>query len=322
MKNLVLPAHLENHKAFNRTFKKDRLTFGIIAPFKGYANSAFPDMQNHTELVQMADEGGISTLWVRDVPFYDPNFGDVGQVYDPISYLGYLSAITKNIALGSAGVISTLRNPALVAKEASSIDNLSNGRFILGMSSGDRQIEYPAFGYEYENRGERFRENWDIIKSLTSESFLKKDTVYSGKFSGKLDLIPKLKGGLPMITIGRARQDMSWIAKQSDAWIWYSLHAKRVKDVVGELRDLGDGQTWKPFGSSCFLELSTDKNAPAQLYNNVYLKAGRNSLIEYWKENEKAGLSHAIINLKPTTRDSREVMQELIKEVLPYFQAE
>ena len=77
-------------------------------------------------------------FWLRDVPFNVPSFGDAGQVFDPFVYLGYLAAGTKDIALGVSSIILPLRHPAHVAKAAASADQLSDGRLILGVASGDR----------------------------------------------------------------------------------------------------------------------------------------------------------------------------------------
>ena len=115
MNKLTLPEHLKNHKAFRRVFQPGKLTIGLIAPFKGYPDSPSPDMSDFAEMAKMADEGGVAALWIRDVPFYDPTFGDVGQIYDPFVTIGYLAAITKNITLGTAGIITPLRNPVHVA---------------------------------------------------------------------------------------------------------------------------------------------------------------------------------------------------------------
>jgi alkanesulfonate monooxygenase SsuD/methylene tetrahydromethanopterin reductase-like flavin-dependent oxidoreductase (luciferase family) len=71
-------------------FQPGKLTFGLIAPFKGYPEGPIPNMDDHRELAQMADEGGISALWLRDVPFYDPTFaGAESGAYDPMVDLGY-----------------------------------------------------------------------------------------------------------------------------------------------------------------------------------------------------------------------------------------
>lgn len=320
MTDLVLPPHLAQHRAFTRVFQPNKVSFGLIAPFKGYADSPIPDMSDHAELAKMADKGGISALWIRDVPFYDPNFGDVAQIYDPFVDLGYLAAITENITLGTAGIVSPLRNPVLTAKQATSVDQLSGGRFLLGMSSGDRPVEYPAFDCEFENRAERFREAWHMIRTLTENKFPKMTTEHHGSLSGQIDLVPKpIQGRLPMLTIGRARQDMSWFANQSDAWIWHGVDPKRSKSIVQEIEHLGDGRTWHPFGYANFLDLSENPDEPAHLYNNIFLRTGRKALMEFWEQQRLDGVAHITLNLKPTRRPTKEVLQELIEDVVPHF---
>ncbi|SQI33735.1 luciferase-type oxidoreductase, BA3436 family [Providencia alcalifaciens] len=65
-------------------------------------------------------------LGVRDVPFYDPNFGDAAQVFEPFSYLGYLAGITENILLGTAAIVLPLRQPWLVRKISSNTTNIKS----------------------------------------------------------------------------------------------------------------------------------------------------------------------------------------------------
>ena len=127
MTALKLPERLQNHRGFARTFQPGKLTLGLIAPFKGYPDSPVPEMDDFATVIKAADQSGIATLWVRDVPFYDPSFGDVAQIYDPSVTLGYLAALTQNVALGSAGYVSPLREPVLTAKEAASVEQISGG---------------------------------------------------------------------------------------------------------------------------------------------------------------------------------------------------
>jgi luciferase-type oxidoreductase len=97
-------------------------------------------------LARRAEELGFAALWFRDVPLRDPNFGDIGQVYDPWVYLGWIAAQTRTIALATGSIVLPLRHPLHTAKAAASIDQLTRGRFVLGVASGDRPIEFPAFG--------------------------------------------------------------------------------------------------------------------------------------------------------------------------------
>ncbi|WP_408733618.1 LLM class flavin-dependent oxidoreductase [Neptunitalea lumnitzerae] len=108
-------------------------------------------MSNHAAIVKKADEVGIDMMWLRDVPFYDPNFGDTGQLYDPMVYAGWLAAQTTNIAIGTAGIVLPLRDPSILAKQVLSVDKLTGGRFILGIAGDDRYTEYPAMGVKFSN---------------------------------------------------------------------------------------------------------------------------------------------------------------------------
>lgn len=316
---LRLPAELAKNKAFARIFRPNKLTFGLAAPFKGYPDSYIPDLSDLGQAAQLADKLNFSILWVRDVPFYDPNFGDIGQGLDPIVTLGYLAAKTEKIALGTAGLVAPLRSPVHLAKVAASMDVLTGGRFVLGLSGGDRPVEYPAFDEDFSNRAERFRENINIIRMLTTESFPRYQGQYYGQFDGNITLEPKPSSRMPVIAIGRARQELSYLANNVDAWIWHGVNPKDTRKIVNTIAELGDGETWHPFGYANFVELSPNPNAPARLYNNIYLRGGSNSLAEYWAEQKEQGLAHVTINLKPTQRPMQETLQDLAENVLSKF---
>lgn len=313
-----LPDYLANHRGFNTVFQKGKLTFGLIAPFKGYPHSPVPDIEDIGEVAQLADKLGFSALWLRDVPFYDPNFGDVGQGFDPLVMMGYLAAKTENIAIGTAGLVSPLREPIHIAKAAASADRLTNGRFILGLSSGDRPVEYPAFKAEFNNRAERFREAWDMIRLLTDAKveFPKFSGHHYGSLDGSIDMTPKLANRLPMVSIGRSRQDLEWLSNEADAWIWHGVDPKDTGNIIRTIADKNEDNTWHPFAYSNFVELLEDPDAPVRLYNNIYLRGGSKGMAEYWAEQKEKGLSHVTINLKPTSRPYEEVLQDLKENVL------
>ena len=122
--------------------------------------------------------------------------------------MGYLAAKTKKIALGTAGIIAPLREPIHIAKAAASANVLTNNRFILGLSSGYQPVEYPAFKKDFAGRAERFREAWEMIRTLTDQDkrFAKFAGHHYGKLDGSIDMAPKMPGldRLPMVAIGRA----------------------------------------------------------------------------------------------------------------------
>ena len=304
---------------FSQVFQQNKLTFGLIAPFKGYDKHLPDELTDIGDTAKLAENLGFSALWVRDVPFYDPNFGDVGQGLDPMVTLAFLSAKTDKIALGTAGLIAPLRSPIHIAKSAVSVDKLSNGRFLLGLSSGDRPVEYPAFGADFTGRAEAFRESIELIKTLTEQHFPQFNGKHYGNLTGNLDLLPKPDYPLPIVAIGRARQELKWLANVPDAWIWHGVNPDDTANIIKTLADLRQKNTPTAFGYAQFVEVTDNLNEPARLFNNIYLRGGAKGLADFWAKEQEKGLSHLALNLKPTNRPADEVLQELAEYVLTKF---
>lgn len=317
---LGTPADLAAQPAFSRVFQPGRVTLGLVAPFKGYPDTAVPDVQDMGDLAQLADELGFAALWVRDVPFLEPAFGDAGQGLDVMVTLGLLAARTQRIALGTAGLVAPLRLPAHMAKAAASVDKLTGGRFLLGLSSGDRPAEYPAFGAKFERRAEIFRENWRVLKELLVQNFPRVESKFYGRLDGTLDTVPKPCGRVPMIAVGRARQELSWLAQESDAWIWHGVNPQDTGRIVQTLAALGDGKTWRPFGYANFIELDENPDAPMQMFRNIYLRGGSRNMARFWRQQAAQGLAHVVVNLKPTRRPPEEALRDLAHHALPILE--
>ena len=93
------------NQAYNATFTPNRLSVGLVLPIEKYTTSPIPDMTHHLERAQLAERLGFAALWLRDVPFNVPSFGDAGQMFDPFVYLGFLAARTQTIALATGSII-------------------------------------------------------------------------------------------------------------------------------------------------------------------------------------------------------------------------
>lgn len=316
---------LAQHPGFTRVFGQGHLTLGFILPLEGYPNSATPTLAHHAEMAQLAEELGFAALWARDVPLLDPNFGDAGQMLDPYVYLGYLAARTRTIALGTASTVLTLRHPIHTAKQASSVDFLSNGRVVLGVASGDRPVEYPAFGleHEYESRGERFQEAFSTIRALTEQRFPEHSSPRFGTLNGQVDMLPKpVHGRLPLLVTGRSRQDLPWIAKNADGWLFYNVQPQRLGSLIEQwnsaVAQANGPQAFKPFAQGFFFDLDADPDAPL-MSGGPLLRGGRNAFVRFLQQAQALGLNHVAMNLKASRRPAREVLQELAQHVLPHF---
>ncbi|CAO3432003.1 hypothetical protein [Azospirillum doebereinerae] len=206
-------------KGFRRMFAPGRLTLGVFFPIEAFQRDG-PSMRDQERLAKRAEELGFAALWVRDVPLRDPSFGDIGQVYDPWVYLGWIAAQTRDIALATGSVILPLRHPLHTAKAAASVDRLSGGRLVLGVASGDRPVEFPAFGVDMDRRGVLFRENLAVLRTVLTQNFPRLQSSY-GVMQGSADLVPKPVGALPILITGTSRQSLDWIVGHADGWITY-----------------------------------------------------------------------------------------------------
>ncbi|WP_311969370.1 LLM class oxidoreductase [Pseudomonas baltica] len=308
---------LANHTTFSRTFQPGELTIGFISPACGYPDSPFPSLADQAEIVQRLDQSDAAALWLRDVPFYDPSFGDTGQVLDPLVYAGWLAALTGRIAIGTAGIVSPLREPIITAKQLATADQLLGGRFLAGMASGDRATEYPAFGVDFSSRVQRYQEAVALIKTLTSESFPRLKTEHFGELRGDIDLVPKPAAPrIPVIAIGRAGQSLEWLAENVDAWIWHG-DPLRMPEAVPHWREVTSSRGFVPFGYGAMFDLDTNADAPLQ--TGRVLRGGRHALKDFFARQREAGINHVALNLKPTRRPALEVIDELQQHILPAF---
>lgn len=308
-------------KGFQSVFAENHLTLGVCFPIEAYTGS-IPTMQGQVDLARRVEELGFASLWFRDVPLHDLSFGDVGQIFDPWVYLGYIAAQTKTIALATGSIIFPLRHPLHIAKAAASVDQLSGGRLVLGIASGDRPVEFPAFGVEFKNRDQSFRETLNYFRQVLAEAF---PTVNSplGCLQGA-DLIPKpFADRIPILVTGNSRQTLSWIAENSDGWLSYPRHPLHQAQVVAEWRRLTEQYApgvFKPFAQSLYIDLTEEPNVPPTPIHLGY-RLGRYRLIEHLQALQEIGVNHVGLNLKYSKRPAAEVIEEVGSEVLQHFPA-
>ena len=227
-------------RGFRTMFAPGRLSLGVFFPIEAFAGDT-PTMRDQERLARRAEELGFAALWVRDVPLRDPTFGDIGQIYDPWVYLGWIAAQTRDIALATGSIVLPLRHPLHTAKAAASVDQLTQGRLVLGVASGDRPVEFPSFGVDFERRGSLFRENFRVIREVLADEFPVVRSSY-GALSGTADLVPKPTGPLPMLVTGFSRQSLEWIAAHSDGWITYPRSLEQQAELAAlACRRLGRG---------------------------------------------------------------------------------
>jgi luciferase-type oxidoreductase len=312
------------HAGYQRMFREGALTLGVFLPLRFYQG----DMQvlaGQADLVAQLDRDGFAATWVRDVPLFDPLFGDAGQVFDPFTYLAFLAARTERLALATGSAIFSLRHPIDLTKSAASIDQLSGGRLVLGIASGDRPVEFPAYGLEHADRGQRFADSVAYVRQLMQTGPLHIDSPLGAQQG--VELLPKpVAAAIPLLVTGTSRQTLEWVGQHADGWLTYpeaTHHAggpQRLADKIRAWRRLIPDGGFRPHVTNEWLDLVDDPNHPRTPSKGGYtLKTGRNGLIDLLGEWQRAGVNHAALGIQFSQRPAAEVLQELAEYVLPLF---
>ena len=307
------PARLNN--GFSSTFQDERMTIGLVVPIEEYSTGAVPSMSEHLERVQLAEHLGFSAVWLRDVPYNVPSFGDAGQVFDPFVYLGLLAGQTSTLTLGVASLILPLRHPAHVAKAAASVNALSDGRLILGIASGDRPEEYPAMNINYSDRGRLFRESFEYIQKV-AEPYPKFKNIH-GQLNGSIDMLPKIEGGqVPLLITGSSQQDSEWLAHNGDGWITYPRSLETQYQFIQRLRT--NTTRFKPVMEPLYIDLAEDADEAPQPLHLGY-RLGVKQLLRYLKSREAIGVNHIALNLRFNQKNTIQTLQDIAETVLTEF---
>ncbi|HVL25223.1 MAG TPA: LLM class flavin-dependent oxidoreductase [Thermomicrobiales bacterium] len=118
------------------------------------------------EMAILAEDVGLDSIWLGDHLMYtSPNRPPRGP-YEAWSTLAALAAVTERVQLGPLVASLGFHSPAMIAKKAATIDQISNGRFILGIGSGWNEAEYRGYGFPFDQRVSRFAEVLTIIREL------------------------------------------------------------------------------------------------------------------------------------------------------------
>lgn len=174
-------------------------------------------------VAQAAEQLGYDAIWAGDhISFENP-------ILDPFCALATFAAVTERIALGTGVVLLPLRAPALVAKQAASLDYLSGGRLLLGVGGGgEGEKDFEAAGVARSERGARTTEGIRVLRTLLGGG----PASFDGRFSHFTDVAieppPVRPGGPPILVGGRVEAVLERTGRYADGWLAYMVSPERL----------------------------------------------------------------------------------------------
>lgn len=282
----------------------------------------FPEL---IEMARAAEAVGFDSVWYGDHLIYDLEDGPRGP-WEAWTTLAALAASTERVLLGPLVASAGFHAPAMLAKQAATVDAISGGRLILGLGAGWNEREYRAFGFPFDNRVSRFEEAFTIIRSLLRDGEVDFAGTYYSAERCVLHPRPARPGGPPLMVGSTSPRMQAITLPHVDAWnVWWSDFGNtadgfaalktRVDAVLADLgRDPAQvdatcavhvrrpGGTGRKMGDYSTRQVVPIEGSPAEIADHLRAFAA-------------AGAAHVQLVLDPITRSTIESLDDVLADL-------
>lgn len=216
------------------------MRFGIALPH-------FSQLASRDAVLQIGREAealGYDSIWTTDhVLMSSDQREPYGTILEATVTLAYLAAITERARLGTSVIVLTQREPVLAAKQAATLDVLSNGRLILGVGAGWNEREFGYLGASFHDRGRRLDEYIRVLRALWSTP----EASFEGEFVRFSDVSfrpPTVQPGGPPIWVGgSSRAALRRAATLCDGWHAVGTGVDDFAASMAKIRELAGGRS-------------------------------------------------------------------------------
>jgi alkanesulfonate monooxygenase SsuD/methylene tetrahydromethanopterin reductase-like flavin-dependent oxidoreductase (luciferase family) len=192
-------------------------------------------------MARAAEDAGFDTLWLGDHLLYRYADGSTRGPWEVWTMLAAIAASTSRILLGPLVAATAFHSPAMLAKLASTVDEISDGRLIVGLGAGWNETEFQAFGFPFDHRISRFEEAFTIIRTLLRDGAID----FDGRFFQARDCVihpgPSRPGGPPLMVGSTGPRMLEITLPHVEQWnVWYSRYGNTPEGLEPVLRDVDD----------------------------------------------------------------------------------
>lgn len=199
----------------NKVLHASNMKFGVCVP--NYGESSSPEALRTVALE--AQRNGCDSVWTTDHLLMPRNSGTpYERIFDSVTTLAYLAAVTDKVKLGISSLITAMRNPVVIAKQLATIDNLSKGRVMLATSAGWNEKEFAHLGSNFHNRGKRLDASIRLIRALWKGETSFKSEILGLEFNDAVFEPRPIQKHLTMWIGGTSKAAMKRAATLGDAW--------------------------------------------------------------------------------------------------------
>ena len=280
------------------------------------------------ELVDMAraiEANGFDSIWLGEHLLYRwPDRAPRGP-WEAWTLMGALAAVTSRVQFGPLVACTGFHNPALLAKQAATIDEIGGGRFVLGLGAGWNETEFRAFGFPFDHRVDRFEEAFTIIRGLLQDGTIDFEGTYHRARDCELQPRPR-PGGPPLLIGSNGPRMLRLTMPHVQSWnTWFADIGNRPAGVAA-LRERVDEACRNvgrdPAGIERTVAVLVRLPGGRGRIQGDYAAGGPppvegapESIAEVLREFAREGISHVQLVLDPITIGSIEALAQVLVEL-------
>jgi alkanesulfonate monooxygenase SsuD/methylene tetrahydromethanopterin reductase-like flavin-dependent oxidoreductase (luciferase family) len=257
-------------------------------------------------IAQAAERHGYDSIWAGDHMLYRGDGREERGPWDAWTTLAALAASTERVRLGPLVAATAFHLPGVVARMAAAIDEISGGRFVLGLGTGWNEPEFRAFGIPFDYKVARFEEAFEIIRRLLAGERV----TISGRYHAVEDavLLPPPRSRVPLMVGSAGPRVVAAAAPHADWWnCWYSWYGNTPSGFA-ELSGRFEGGFKR---SACVL-VALDGGADERPSEHDAPPVAVTELPRHLDELADAGAVEAILVLDPIDESSIRTVAEVL----------
>ncbi len=177
----------------------------------------------YAAMARAAEEAGFDSVWLGDHLLYRDDGRPERGPWEAWTMLAGIAAITRRIRIGPLVACAGFHEPAMLAKLAATVDEISGGRLVFGIGAGWNRPDFDAFGFPYDNRVGRFTESFEIVRRLLAGERVS----FEGRFHrvGDAVLLPAPARTVPLMVGSDGPRVLAATLPHVAAWnTWYDLY--------------------------------------------------------------------------------------------------
>lgn len=277
------------------------MKIGVVINHAEEIGSA-PAYSQIRELAQLADVSGLDSIWLFDHLLFRFEGEPTSGIWECWTLLCALAEATERVEVGTIVLCNPFRNPALLAKMAHTLDEISDGRLILGLGAGWHQPEFEAFGFPFDHRVDRFEEALQIVRPL-----LHGETVdFSGTYYQVKNCVITPPGprpeGIPLLVGAGGPRMLRLTARYADQWntAWLGDAAGLAERITRiEHACAAVGRDPATLAVTVGVDVALPDLGETNQFSKEPLSGSAEELAQAFRDYAAAGAAHLIIHLTP-----------------------